>query len=128
MEDSTQSSDHATSGAFRSQMNAAARFWEPRRLFYNLVLCAVVLAWIFLTWPHFRPAITWFSLFQLSVLGLLANLCYSAAYLVDIPMQHSGLATAGNRWRWILWTVGTLFAFVLANYWIADEIYVDFVG
>jgi hypothetical protein len=28
--------------------------------------------------------------------------------------------------RWGLWILGTLFAFVLANYWIADEIYPDF--
>jgi hypothetical protein len=27
------------------------------------------------------------------------------------------------RWRWSLWTCGMLFAILLANYWIADEIF-----
>jgi len=46
--------------------------------------------------------------------------------MIDIPMQHSTLSTAWKRYRWILWLVGTLFALLLANYWIADEIYPDF--
>ena len=28
-----------------------------------------------------------------------------------------------SRWRWALWLGGALFAVLLANYWIADEIY-----
>ncbi len=34
-----------------------------------------------------------------------------------------GLCNSWRRWRWGLFTIGTLFAIVLANYWIADEIY-----
>ncbi|MGA8873051.1 MAG: hypothetical protein WA434_03585 [Candidatus Acidiferrales bacterium] len=101
----------------------AIRFWEPRRLAYNLVLVAATGAWLALTWPHFRPALTLPSLAPLAVLALLANVCYCAAYLVDIPLQRSSLSSLWIRRRWILWSLGTLFAFVLANYWIADEIY-----
>lgn len=99
------------------------RFWEPRRLAYNLVLTAVVVIWITTTWPHFHPAITSSSLLLLFVLALLANACYCAAYFVDIPLQRSSLSSAWKRRRWGLWLMGTLFALVLANYWIADEIY-----
>ena len=101
----------------------ALRFWELRRIFYNLVLFAVVVAWLVLTWPHFRPAFTLTSLLLLVIMGLLANVCYSAAYLVDLPMQHSTLCVIWRRWRWALWLVGTLFAVLLENYWIVDEIY-----
>ncbi len=107
----------------RSLLADAARFWEFRRIFYNLVLSLVVLAWLALTWPHFRPAFTLQSLLLLVILGLLANACYCAAYFVDIPMQHSALGVAWKRWRWALWLLGTLFAILLANYWIVDEIY-----
>jgi len=62
------------------------------------------------------------SLF-LTVLALLANVCYCAAYLVDIPMQRSALCAVWGHRRWGLWLVGTLFAVVVENYWIADEIY-----
>jgi hypothetical protein len=101
----------------------AARFWEPRRLVYNLVLAAVVVGWLVATWPHFRAALTLTSLLLVAILALLANVCYCAAYLVDIPMQRSGINTVWGRRRWGLWLLGTLLAIVVENYWIADEIY-----
>lgn len=63
------------------------------------------------------------SLLLLVILALIANACYCAAYLVDIPMQSSPLCAGWRRYRWGLWVVGTLFAIVLTNYWIVDEIY-----
>jgi len=101
----------------------ALRYWEPRRIVYNVVLTAVVIGWVVLTWPHFRNALTLSSLLIMIVLGLLANLCYCAAYLVDIPLLRSSLTNRWRRFRPVLWLAGTLFATVLANYWIADEIY-----
>ncbi|HEY6126897.1 MAG TPA: hypothetical protein VIW23_01830 [Candidatus Acidoferrum sp.] len=63
------------------------------------------------------------ALFLLMVLALMANACYCAAYLVDLPMQSSPLSATWKRRRWMLWVAGTLFAILLANYWIVDEIY-----
>jgi len=111
---------------FRALLADAIRFWELRRIIYNLALSVVAAAWLVMTWPHFRPALTLPSLFLFFILALLANACYCAAYLVDIPLQHSALAAVWRRRRWVLWLVGTLFAILLANYWIADEIYPDF--
>jgi len=101
----------------------AARFWEPRRLLYNLLLLAVVLLWLMNTWPHFRPAITLQSLGIMIVLALLANLCYCAGYLAEILIQNATSSVAWNRQRWAVWVVGTLLAVLFENYWIADEIY-----
>ena len=109
----------------RASFLEAARFWEPRRLLYNLFLTGVVALWVLATWPHFRPALNFSSVPPLAALAVIANVCYSVAYLVDIPMQRS---TLGNIWRhkrWILFLVGTLLAIAMANYWIADEIYPD---
>ncbi len=111
------------SSSFRGTVADAARFWEPRRLVYNSVLVAATVSWLLATWRHFRPALTLPSLAVFAVLALLANLCYSAAYLLDIPMQLSSLGALWKRRRWILWLAGTAFAVALANYWIADEIY-----
>jgi hypothetical protein len=111
---------------FRAHLADALRFWELRRVFYNLALSAVALAWLVLTWPHFRPALTLTSLFLFFILALLANACYSAVYLVDLPLQHSAFAAIWRRRRWVLLLAGTLFAILLENYWIADEIYPDF--
>jgi len=117
---------NSPTGPFRPLLADAIHFWEPRRLFYNVTLTAVVFTWVAATWPHFRPAFTLTSLLPLTVLALLANVFYCAAYLVDIPMQLSTLGATWKRCRWILWLLGTLFALLLANYWISDEIYPDF--
>ncbi len=112
-----------TSGPVRALFADAFRFWELRRLYYNAALLIVVAAWIFVTWPHFRPALTWNSLLIMSVLALFANVLYCAAYLVDIPLQSSPFGKVWRNRRWMLWTLGTIFAILLANYWIGDEIY-----
>jgi len=105
----------------------AARFWEPRRLIYNALLVAVTAVWVAVTWPLFRPGLAWSSLLPMIGLALLANLCYCAAYVVDIPMQLSSLGGGWKRYRWMLFTAGTLFALLLASYWINDEIAADFI-
>ena len=101
----------------------AAHFWERGRIVYNLVLTAVALFWVWHTWPHFRPVFNFRDLAALSVLALLANACYCAAYAVDLPLQYSSFATRWPRWRAGLWVAGTLFAAVFESYWILDEIY-----
>ena len=62
----------------------------------------------------------------MAVLALAANVCYCAGYVADFAMLHWSFDSVWRRRRWILWLVGTLFAIVLASYWIADEIYPDF--
>jgi hypothetical protein len=121
----SQSAPNFPISPLRPYLVDAIHFWEIRRLFYNLALIAAAISWLVATWPHFRPALTLHSLFLLSILALMANACYCAAYLVDIPMQISTLSITWKRNRWILWLVGTLFALLIANYWIADEIYPD---
>ena len=58
----------------------AIRYWEPRRITFNLVLAAVMVAWLVLTWPHFRPAFTLQSLLAITALAAIANAFYCAAY------------------------------------------------
>jgi hypothetical protein len=108
---------------FRDLITDAIRYWEFRRVGYNLVLAAIVLGWVALTWPHFHSAFTWPSLLALFVLAVLANVCYCAAYLVDIPLQYSAFQNSWRKRRWALWLIGVIFAGVITFYWIADEIY-----
>lgn len=109
--------------SLRAILDEALRYWEPRRILYNLVLAVVVLAWVLGTWPHFRPALTLQVLVLLLVLAALANVCYCAGYCVDLPLQYSSFRNRWLRWRFGLWLAGMLLATALANYWIADEIY-----
>ena len=101
----------------------AVHFWERRRIIFNGILAAVFLGWVTLTWPHFHDASPVQGLAFLIIFFAAANLCYSGAYLVDIPFQGSLLRTQWLRWRFSLWLLGTCIAFIFTNYWIADEIY-----
>jgi hypothetical protein len=107
----------------QSIITESVRYWESRRVCYNIVLIAVALGWLLFTWPHFRPAFTWKSGLLLFLLAVIANACYCAAYPVDIVFQRLSFCVAWKRRRWILWCAGTGFAACLAYYWIADEIY-----
>jgi len=106
-----------------ASVSSSLRFWEFRRLFYNLVLTTVVVIWIAASWPHFRPALHLSTLLPLFVLALLANLCYSVVYILEFPLLRSKPQNYWLRWRPGVWVLGTLFAVLLENYWIADEIY-----
>lgn len=110
-------------GLFGRTFGDAVRFWERGRLIYNAALTTVAIIWLVASWPHFQPALTLSSLLKLLVLALLANACYCAAYVVELPMQEQSLRAIWAKRRWILWLVGTLFAIAFENYWIADEIY-----
>lgn len=100
----------------------ALRYWESRRIVYNLLLAANFVFWTSWTWPRFRPGMTLESLGILAVLALLANLCYSAAYLGDAAARAVLAGKALLRSRQFLWIAGTIFAIVLETYWINDEI------
>lgn len=122
----SQSPGNQPAGSVQACFADALRFWETRRIAYNLALLAVTAYWLLESWPHFRPALTLHSLPPLMILAGLANVCYSAAYFVDIPFQLSASGSAWRRRRWALWLAGMLFAILLASYWISDEIYPDF--
>jgi len=103
----------------------AAHFWERGRILYTAILAFILLLWFVLTWPHFRPAMNLRDLGAFAVLGLLANVCYCAAYPADLAMQRLLPQIYWRRFRQILWVLGTLLAMLFENYWIADEIYDD---
>ena len=115
---------HKPEGGLRE----AARFWELGRLWYTTILSVLVLLWVVLTWPHFRPALNWADLGRMTILGLLANVCYCAAYVAEFFIQGALPAKFWRRARYAVWIVGMLLAIVITNYWIADEIYPDFSG
>ena len=99
---------------------------ELGRLWYNAILFAIVLLWVVLSWPHFRPALNWADLGRMTILGLLANVCYCAAYVAEFFIQGALPAKFWRRARSVVWVTGMLLAIVITNYWIADEIYPDF--
>ena len=103
-------------GSLRDYATEAIRYWEPRRLFYNLILVAVVAITFWLNLPSSRAAITIDSILWLFLLAVLANVAYCAAYIVDLFVQASAFRSHWQQFRWLLFALGSAFAAVLSRY------------
>ena len=102
----------------REAVSDALRYWEPRRIAYNVVLALVVVAYFALNWPQSRTAVSFEGVLFVFVLAVLANICYCAAYLGDVFVQLSGFRAAWQRWRWVLFLIGTAMAGIITR-WFA---------
>ena len=112
--DPAPSADHAS---LREAITDALRYWEPRRLLYNAALAAIVIVYFCLARPTSHPIpLTADSILGLFVLAVFANLCYCAAYIVDVFAQLSGFRAEWRRCRWGLLVLGIVFAGVLTRF------------
>jgi hypothetical protein len=92
------------------------RYWEPRRLIYNLVLVLVVAGHFVAALPQSWTRLTFDTLPLLFFLAVLANVCYCAVYIVDLFVQFSGLHLSWAKGRIVVLIVGTAFAAVIAHF------------
>jgi hypothetical protein len=111
-----QASDHVT---LREALTNSLRYWEPRRLIYNLALLLVVAAAYVAGLPASRHAVSAESMLVLFILAVLANVAYCAAYVPDLVLQYSAFRSAWLRGRWMLLVLGTLFASAIAYFFVA---------
>jgi hypothetical protein len=94
----------------------ALRYWEPRRIVYNVLLALIVIGYFLAGWPASKSFLTLNGVFWVFFLAVLANVCYCAAYVVDIFVQLSPLRGSWMRVRWLLFLVGLAFAAVIARF------------
>jgi hypothetical protein len=102
---------------WRDYLSNAIRYWEPRRILYNLLLAAIVVIHFVRGLPFSKTALEVNSLLLLFLLAVLANVAYCAAYVPDVFAQMSGLRDSWLRYRWIVLVVGLAFAGVLTHFW-----------
>jgi hypothetical protein len=100
----------------RECFTQAIRFWEPRRIIYNLVLAGIVLAYFIAGYPGSKSVLSIDFVLGLFLLAVAANVAYCAAYLADIFVQASGYRDAWQRARWALFGIGTAFAAVITRF------------
>jgi hypothetical protein len=108
--------DPMESSALREYATDAIRYWEPRRIVYNLVLAGVVAIYFIAGLPASRHLLTVDFLFSLFLLAVLANVAYCAAYLADLFAQVSGFRELWQRFRWVLFLLGLAFAAVITRF------------
>ncbi len=105
------------------------RYWEVRRILYNLILLGVMVFIIDINWRDFPIGETspngldfWtiielFPLVALVKSAIIANILYCSAYIVDIFIQISDYHHKWLKSRWLLFLAGTVFASILAAYY-----------
>ena len=99
----------------------ALRYWEPRRLIYNGTLAAVVLAHFVLAWPASREKLSVDLLLGFFILAVVANVAYSAVYVVDLFVQFSGLDRPWRVGRPVLLFIGTAFAAIITHFVVQGQ-------
>ena len=103
--------------SIRQTAKESLRYWERRRILYNLVLCLVCLP---ITLQDFGDLIddsalrVFGTLLVIGFFAFVANVCYSAIYVPDLIFQWTPLAQVWQRLRWIPFIAGTLLACGLA--------------
>jgi hypothetical protein len=102
--------------SLRDMSADALRYWERRRIAYNLLLAAVVIVYFIAGWPQSRGVVTLDGALSLFLLAVLANVAYCTAYLADIFLQLSAVDEQRRRWRTVLLLVGFTFAAVLTRF------------
>jgi hypothetical protein len=100
----------------REYATDAIRYWEPKRILYNAWLGAIVILYFFINLPRSKGFLNLDGLLFLFVLCVLANVAYCAAYVIDIFVQGSGFRELWRSYRWVVLTLGLVFAGVLTRY------------
>jgi hypothetical protein len=100
----------------RDYFTDAIKFWEPRRVIYNLVLAAIVIMYFAAGYPSSKAVLSIDFLLGLFLLAVAANIAYCAAYLVDVFVQASGFREVWQSSRWVLFAIGTTFAAIITRF------------
>src|SRR5437899_4834645 len=100
----------------RDYFTDAIKFWEPRRVIYNLALAAIVIIYFAVGYPSSKAVLSIDFLLGLFLLAVVANVAYCAAYPVDVFVQASGFRDTWQRSRWVLFAIGTTFAAVITRF------------
>ena len=102
---------------WRDFLSNAIRYWEPRRIAYNLLLVVVVVIHFVRGLPFSKTVLQFNTLLLLFILAVLANVAYCAAYVPDVFAQMSGVRDSWLRYRWVVFVLGLAFAAVLTHFW-----------
>ena len=100
----------------RESVTVAIRYWEPRRLIYNVVLAGIVLIYFGLSYPGSKSTISVDFVLLLFLLAVLANVAYCAAYPVDIFVSASSYRDQWKKYRWVVFLIGVLFAATITRF------------
>ena len=102
---------------FRESLTNAIRYWEKMRIAYNGVLIAVVAGCFAWNYSALGSKFSINLFLSMILCGILLNVLYCAAYLVDVLVQMSEFRESWAKSRWVLFSIGATFAAILTRFW-----------
>ena len=102
--------------SLRDHITEAIRYWEPRRLLYNGVLMLIVLVYFALGYPASKRDLKLDEMLVIFLLAVLANVAYCAVYVADVFAQWSGFRELWRQYRWVLFSIGLIFAGIITRF------------
>ena len=102
--------------ALREAVTDAIRYWELRRVFYNVVLAGIVVFYFWAYYPSSKEILNVDAALGIFLLAVGANVAYCAAYPVDIFAQLSDYRPLWHKFRWIVFVLGVLVAGILTRF------------
>jgi uncharacterized membrane protein len=102
---------------FRESLTNAIRYWEKMRIVYNVVLVLVVAGCF--AWNHaaLGSKLTVDVFLSIILCGILLNVLYCSAYVVDVLVQMSEFRERWANLRWVLFSIGATFAAIMTRFW-----------
>jgi hypothetical protein len=100
----------------QARITEAIRYWEPRRIAYNVVLIVVVAFYFVNGYPASKQGLNLDEVLVVFLLAVLANVAYCAAYIPDVFAQTSGLSDTWRKYRWMVFAIGVSFAAVITRF------------
>jgi hypothetical protein len=100
----------------RANVTDAIKYWERGRIFYNLILTAVVVIHFIAGYPTSKSQLSIDFALAIFLLAVVANVAYCAAYLADLFAQASGFRDLWRQYRWIVLAIGCVFAAIITHF------------
>ena len=94
----------------------AIRYWERRRVVYNIVLAVVVMIVFVRGLPLPVESMSAENILGLFVLAVGANVVFCSAYLPDVFAQLSEYRAVWRRLRWMLFVLGLTLAGIITRW------------
>jgi uncharacterized membrane protein len=102
---------------FRESITNAIRYWEKMRVVYNAVLLFVVAGCFAWNYSAVGSKLSVNLCLSMILCGILLNVGYCAAYIVDVLVQMSEFRESWAKSRWVLFSIGAMFAAILTRFW-----------
>lgn len=110
--------------ALKDIVTDSLRYWERKRLVYNVVLALITLGYFVAGLPDSMQKVKFDAILAFILLAVAANVLFCLAYIPDVFIQLSGFSKLWKKLRIGLFLLGLLVAAIFTR-WIVDAAFLS---